>query len=58
MNWAQIILTALIAFGLLDEIMNDGTERVKKYDATKGIMATIIHLTLLNWGGFFDCWFK
>ena len=58
MNWAQIIMVAIITFNVVTDIMHDGEERVRKFDATKTMLAAIVQVSLLNWGGFFDCWFK
>ena len=35
MNWAQIIMVAIITFNVVTDIMHDGEERVRKFDATK-----------------------
>ena len=58
MNWAQIIIASLLVIRVIAEVVHSGEPRTGKYDATTGIMAAIIEVSLLNWGGFFDCWIK
>ena len=58
MNWAQIIIASLIVLRVIAEVAHSGESKTGKYDATTGIIAAIIEVSLLNWGGFFDCWTK
>jgi hypothetical protein len=51
----QIIVIALSFIGIGIEIAKDGQmKEPKKYNAKVHIIATIITLSLLYWGGFFD----
>ena len=58
MNYPQIIVVMLLALNVAIEIKYDGERRIAQYDAAKTILAALVEVALLNWGGFFDCWIK
>lgn len=53
----QIIYLVLMTTGMIIAIKDHGKPR-KPQNAVASFIATIIVLSLLAWGVFFDCWLK
>jgi len=54
----QLTLLAIYAMSLGMAISKHGEEKIEKNNAWHTVLATILILSILNWGGFFDCFIK
>ena len=57
MHYPQLIFLALVILGLGIKLALNGTQQVNHSFWTQ-VVATAITLSLLHWGGFFDCFFN
>ena len=55
--WPQLIYLGLIILGLGMHMALHG-EKQKRYNAWTQLVASIISVGILYWGGFFDCLFN
>ena len=58
MDYPQIIYIALSFMGSGMHLAKNGETREEKYHFGKDLLARMVILGLLYWGGFFDCWIK
>ena len=56
--WPQIVLIVLVAIGMGIEMTKDGQPKTGNHSFVYGSIGNLITLTLLYFGGFFDCFFK
>lgn len=58
MPYAQIIYLFIVVLGLGIALAKDGQPKTDKYSFWGTVVATLISLGLLYWGGFFNIFFS
>ena len=58
MNIPQWILLTLILISLGIKIQEHNRILIRKGDGVSAFISAMLELSLLYWGGFFDCWLK
>ena len=56
MNIPQWIMVFLLAFSIINAIAKHDKIEIKKYNGVEMVLATLVEISLLVWGGYFDCW--
>lgn len=58
MNIPQWIMAFLLVLGMINAVIKHGEIEIRKYDGAKSILTTLVTVSLLAWGGYFDCWLR
>lgn len=58
MNIPQWIMAFLLVLGIINAVINHDKIEIIKYDGVKAMLATLVKVSLLVWGGYFDCWLR